>query len=169
MSSELTIKSTIKLAGIVFLLAVVTSCSQDIKLSEESRNRIEQEIRQSFNGLVDASNALDTERYFEYFELDKFVGLSADGTNWNSIDDLRALIKPSFDMVEKVESLEFTNVHISVIDPNTAVLVNEYEQRILLKSGEIVQDAGGGAQVWSKISGKWKLVSVSASSKPVSK
>lgn len=138
-------------------------------MSEESRNRIEQEIRQSFNGLVDASNALDTERYFEYFELDKFVGLSADGTNWNSIDDLRALIKPSFDMVEKVESLEFTNVHISVIDPNTAVLVNEYEQRILLKSGEIVQDAGGGAQVWSKISGKWKLVSVSASSKPVSK
>jgi len=150
---------------IVFLVAVLTGCSIDMKISEQSRFQIEQEIHQSFNGLAEASRLLDAERYFGYLDFDKFVGLNADGTNWNSINDLKALIGPSFDSIEKIESLNFTNVKVSVIDPNTAILVNEFEQSILLKSGEVVNSAGGGVQVWSKVSGNWKLVSVSASSK----
>ena len=134
-------------------------------LTDSTINKIELEIRESFNGLVEAANSLDTRRYFEFFDKEKFAGLSAHGTNWNSIEDFKALINPSFAMVEKIESLEFTNVHISVIDANTAVLVNEYEQSAQLKSGEIVKGAGGGVQVWSKASGNWKLVSVSASNK----
>ena len=134
-------------------------------LTDSTINKIELEIRESFNGLVEAANSLDTRRYFEFFDKEKFAGLSANGTNWNSIEDFKALINPSFAMVEKIESLEFTNVYISVIDANTAVLVNEYEQNAQLKSGEIVKGAGGSVQVWSKASGNWKLVSVSASNK----
>ena len=145
---------------------ILIGCSgREMRLSEESRNQIELEVRQSFAGLVDASKSLDTKRYFEYFDSEKFVGLNADGTNWNSIGGLKKLIEPAFNAIEKIESLEFTNIHVSVIDVNTAILVNEYEQSILLKSGALIRAAGGGAQVWSKVSGDWKLVSVSASSK----
>ena len=135
-------------------------------MPEASFNQIEQEVQQSFKGLAEAVNAIDVKGYFAFFDHEKFVGLNADGTNWNSIEDLERLIYPSFELIQKVESLVFTNVRISVIDANTAILVNEYEQRVLLKSGELVDFAGGGTQVWSKASGRWKLVSVSASVKP---
>jgi len=127
---------------------------------------IKKEVMASFQSLVDASKTLDAELYFQHFELDKFVGLNSDGTNWNSIDELASLINTGFDSIEEVVSLEFPNINISVIDNYTAVLVNEYSQTVLLKDGRTITFSGGGAQVWTKRSGKWKLVSVSASHKP---
>lgn len=116
--------------------------------------------------MVDAALALDAQQYFTFFAQDQFVGLNADGTIWSSIDDLKKLIEPGFNAVAKVESLIFPVVQVSVIDANTAVLVNQYEQVLVLKSGQKILVAGGGAQVWSRLSGQWKLVSISASSKP---
>jgi aspartokinase len=52
---------------------------------------------------------------------------------------------------------------VTVINPSTAILVNEYKQTILLKNTDTVQQSGGGTQVWSKSENKWKLVSISAS------
>ncbi len=64
------------------------------------------------------------------------------------------------------QSLKFPNVNVSVIDDNTAILVNEFTQTVLLRNGTTYTASGGGTQVWSKRSGQWKLVSVSASNKP---
>ncbi|WP_269082180.1 nuclear transport factor 2 family protein [Thalassomonas actiniarum] len=124
-----------------------------------------QEVQESFDLLVNAANALDAEKYFSFIDSDKFVGLGADGSNWNSVEELRAMIVPGFNMVKEIKLLEFTNVKISVIDKNTAVLVNEYQQSMILANGELAEGAGGGTQVWSKASGNWLLVSISASAK----
>ena len=132
---------------------------------EPNTQNLEQEVLASFQSLVDASKRLDTEAYFQHFDLDKFVGLNSDGTNWNSINDLEPLINTGFGSIKEVISLEFPNVKVSIIDNYTAVLVNEFAQTILLKSGDTINLAGGGTQVWSKRSGQWKLVSVSASNK----
>ncbi len=51
----------------------------------------------------------------------------------------------------------------TVINPSTAILVNEYKQTIRLKNKNVVKQAGGGTQVWSKSGNAWKLVSISAS------
>lgn len=128
--------------------------------------KLENEVLAAFHTLVDASKALDAKRYFQLFDAEKFVGLNSDGTNWNSIAELVPLIKTGFDTIEKVTSLEFPNINISIIDNNTAVLVNEFSQSMVLKNGASVSVSGGGTQVWSKRSGEWKLVSVSASNKP---
>ncbi|WP_185969166.1 YybH family protein [Aliiglaciecola sp. M165] len=127
---------------------------------------LEKEVLESFRSLTDASQALDARSYFQHFDQDKFVGLNSDGTNWNSIDDLAPLINIAFDSIQEVISLEFLNVKVSIIDSYTAILVNEFSQSMLLKNGETINVSGGGTQVWSKRSGKWKLVSVSASNKP---
>jgi hypothetical protein len=163
---ESIIKFIVKTIRVAFLAILLISCSSEkMELSEKSKNRIELEVRKSFEALIEASKALDTKRYFEFIDEDKFIGLNADGTNWNSVDDLKVMIESGFSAVEKIEFLEFTNVHVSVIDLNTAILVNEYSQKVLLKSGISINDAGGGTQVWSKVSGEWLLVSISASSK----
>ncbi len=132
---------------------------------EESTNnaRIEAEVTDAFKGLVDASKALDASRYLEFIDMEKFTGLSADGKAWHSVKELEDVIHSGFPMVEKIVSLEFANVKVTVINPSTAILVNEYKQTILLKNKSIVKQSGGGTQVWSRTDSGWKLVSISAS------
>lgn len=134
--------------------------------AQPEKSIVEQEVMASFNSLVQASKDLNSELYFEHLDENKFVGLNGDGTNWNSINDLIPLITQGFEFIDEVILLEFTNVKISVIDSNTAVLVNEYEQSVRLKDGNEISVAGGGTQVWSKQGGSWKIVSISASNKP---
>ena len=126
-------------------------------------DQIEAEVMGAFRGLVDASEALDSNRYLEFIDKEKFTGLSADGTAWHSFKDLENVISTGFQMVERIISLEFCNVKVTVINPTTAILVNQYEQTILLKNTETVQQSGGGTQVWSQSGNGWKLVSISAS------
>lgn len=126
----------------------------------------EKEVLVSFQSLVDASINLDAEAYFQHFDADKFVGLNTNGTKWNSLTDFAPVVTIGFDSIQEVISLEFPNVKVSIIDQYTAVLVNEFSQSVLLKNNATITVSGGGTQVWSKRSGDWKLVSVSASNKP---
>jgi hypothetical protein len=134
-----------------------------MNMKSEDKNKVETEVLDAFKGLVQASESLDSNRYFAYFDKEKFSGLNADGTVWHSIKSLETIISAGFPMIEKTISLEFKNVKVTVINPTTAILVNEYTQSMLLKSGDIVKQSGGGTQVWFKSKSEWKLVSVSAS------
>ncbi len=153
----------------VFLLAIpilLINCSvQDQKLTEAENIQIKTEVRASFDSLVESTKVQDWESYFNHFDENNFSGLNADGTVWESFENFKASVIPGFKMIESSDSLVFPIVKISLIDKNTAVLINEYEQKITLNGGQEIRVAGGGAQVWSRISGKWKLVSISASSK----
>lgn len=128
---------------------------------------VEREVLAAFGSLVEASQDLDAARYFSHFDADKFVGLNADGTVWQSLDDLEPMINEGFAAIATVTALVFDKVKVSVIDAQTAVLVNEFVQTIEFKHGGTAKYAGGGAQVWSKRSGAWKLVSISASNSPI--
>jgi ketosteroid isomerase-like protein len=134
--------------------------------SNENHVQIEKEVLASFQSLVQASKDLDAKAYFAHFNEEKFVGLNSDGTNWNSINDLRPLITNGFAAIKEITLLTFTNVKVSVVNEQTAILVNEYIQSMELKNGSVVSSAGGGTQVWSKDNGSWKIVSVSASNAP---
>lgn len=151
-----------KIVITIFLLINANGCST-VSMKPENVNKVEAEVLEAFQGLVDASVALDASRYFAYFDKDKFTGLNADGKVWHSIKKLEELIEPGFSAVEKSMSLEFFNVKVTVINPTTAILVNEFKQTMLLKNGKVLEQSGGGTQVWSRSESAWKLVSVSAS------
>ena len=118
----------------------------------------------AFLALVTASRELDFDRYLNSFDRDLFSGLRADGTVMHSIADLEQTYRPGFEMLESIEELEFRNVKITVLNATTAILVNEYSDVSILKTGGRVSGKGGGTQVWAKSDGAWKLVSVSSSS-----
>jgi len=128
-----------------------------------NNTQIESEVLEAFKGLSEAAESLDTERYFEFFDKDKFTGLNADGRVWHSFDNFEMLISAGFPMIKRSLSLEFNNVKVTVINPTTAILVNEYRHSILLRNGDVAKQLGGGTQVWSKYNNVWKLVSISAS------
>jgi hypothetical protein len=128
-----------------------------------ARNPIEAEVMAAFQELVDASTALDATRYFDCIDTEKFSGLSADGKVWHSFRDLEKVIAGGFPMIEKIVSLQFANVKVTLLNSSTAILVNEFKQTLRLKDDSVIHQAGGGAQVWCKSGGPWKLVSISAS------
>lgn len=143
------------------ILLILVGCNTD----EFDRTKVEKEVLQSFDSLVVASKSLDADKYFRHFDAENFIGLNSDGFTWHSLDELKILIESGFRAIKKVESLQFKRVKLSIIDNNTVVLVNEFEQSMVLKDGSNVTVAGGGTQLWSKNSGAWKLVSISASNK----
>lgn len=155
-------------AIIVFVLcalALSAGCSGETRLSEEEEKEVRRAVNESFDGLVAASKSFDFDHYLEFFDEDKFTGLNANGTVTHSLDDFDDAYRESFSIPEAYQSLRFKNVKVTVIDRYTAILVNEFEAQVLLKSGEVIPASGGGAQTWSKASGAWKLVSVSSSAK----
>jgi hypothetical protein len=161
---ELGINNLTKFVVVTIFLIIASGCSS-INMNSTNSNKLESEVLDAFRGLVAASESLDSDRYFEFFDKEKFTGLNADGSVWHSFENMEVLISSGFPQIERSITLEFNNVKVTIINPITAILVNEYSQSILLKSGDIVKQSGGGTQVWSKTDGAWKLVSVSASQK----
>jgi hypothetical protein len=145
------------------LLALNLSGCSTMNPAPASGGRVETEVLAAFKELVDASKALDAKRYFACFDPERFTGLNADGKVWHSMKEFENTVAPGFAAVDKVVSLEFSRVKVNVLNPSTAVLVNEYAETVLLKNGTTIKHAGGGVQVWSKERNAWKLVSVSAS------
>lgn len=125
--------------------------------------QIQTEVLEAFKGLVDACRALDARRYLDYLDKKKFTGLAADGRVWHAFKNIEDVISGGFAMIEKIVSLEFDQVKVTVLNPSTAILVNEFTQTILLKDGTSVEQSGGGTQVWLNTGEAWKLVSISAS------
>lgn len=125
--------------------------------------QIENEVLGAFAALVNASRALDADLYMGFIDTEKFSGLGADGTAWHSAQVLDQLVRSGFPMVDNIASLEFDRVKVTVINASTAILVNQYQQTLVLKDQSVVRQAGGGTQVWSKAGAAWKLVSISAS------
>jgi hypothetical protein len=132
-------------------------------MNSVSNKQIESEVLNAFKGLTQAAESLDSASYFEFFDREKFSGLNADGRVWHDFKNLEDLINAGFPMIQKSLSLVFDNVKVTVINPTTAILVNEYKQSILLKDGNVIKQSGGGTQVWSKSDNGWQLVNVSAS------
>ena len=70
-----------KIAVFVCLLLSAANCYGDQKLSKHITKQVEQEVIHVFNGLVEASKALNVEGYFEFFDTEKFVGLPSNANN----------------------------------------------------------------------------------------
>ncbi len=136
-----------------------------MELTQKETEKIKEAVQLKFNELIEASKTLDFDCYLELIDKDKFSGLNSNGSVMHSRDELEKIYRPGFSMMEKIESLEFTKVKITVINGTTVVLVNEYRDRTQLKNGDYASSEGGGCQVWSLILDSWKLVSISSSSK----
>ena len=153
--------TTVFLLLILFLPACV---KENAILSEKQKSGIEDSVSEAFEGLVVAAKSLDVDRYIEFFDKERFTSLNEDGAVFHSLDEFKNVYKGGISTIEKYKSLEFSKVKITVVDKNTAILVNEFKAKVVLKSGEVIPVSGAGDQVWSKTKSDWKLVSVSSSS-----
>ncbi|WP_444996322.1 YybH family protein [Aliikangiella sp. IMCC44359] len=152
-------------AAIVLNYKVAYADEMTLKESES----IKSEVMLSFKQLSDSVKAVNIDKYLSFFDQKKFTSLNENGTVYHSYTDFEKLIRQQLPMVKTYKHLVFKNVKVTVINPDTAILVNEYDSGVVLKSGEEFSVSGAGTQVWSKSKGGWLLVNVSSSMKPVNK
>ena len=157
----------------IFLIAsLVTGCDAGALPPDSNLQAAEpldhasviREVRARFDGLADAARSLDTDVYLSFFDRTTFSSLNADGSVFGSLEPFADTYGASLEQVERYLDLDFGEVHVQPITRDVAILVNEYVASVQLKNGEVVQAAGGGTQVWSKVRGEWLLVNVSSSS-----
>lgn len=146
--------------------ALLAACQSHVSANEhDTQDRVEAEVREAFDELATAARNLDHERYFSFLEEDKFSILNVDGTTTHSLEMFRQDFLTQVDAISAYTSLEFDPVVVTVLNAETAILLNEYSANLTLKSGATVSASGAGAQVWSKQSGRWKLVHISNAQK----
>ncbi len=149
----------------VILLSLLTCACHSLSIDRDAVQALENEVRGRFDSLVSAAQSLNTDVYFEHFDHEKFTSLNQDGTITPAFDIFQRDFLKGIEGVRRYRSLEFANVDVSIIDANTAILINEYVATIELKTGRVIDVAGAGNQVWHKSLGTWRLVSVSSSTK----
>jgi hypothetical protein len=155
--------NTMKIKPISFMLALVLGACVSVhsKTSAPDEARIKAEVETAFENLVSATKSGDHDLYFSFFEDASFTALSSNGTTLSTFDRFKQIYEPQLEAVQAYKTLIFDPVHIQVIDPNNAILTNEYKAELVLTSGDVVSASGAGAQFWSKSTGEWKLVHVS--------
>ena len=148
------------------LLAVAPAVAVAGDAPSFDEEAVESEVHRSFAALVKAARSLEADEYLSFFDRDRFTALNADGTVVHSFDEFEQAIRENFAALEVYESLDFDRVKVTVLDADTAILVNEYRAVVRLASGPSVTAAGGGTQVWHRTGAGWRLVSVSSSARP---
>ncbi len=148
------------LIWIVFLVLFGACQVSNRDMSIEQRHQVESEVQRAFEGLSQAAQTLDHERYFSFFDRSDLTILNADGSILDSYSEFQQTYQPQLEYIQKYNHLKFDPVTIDVIDENNAVLVNAYIGEVVLVSGDVLSVAGAGTQVWSKRTGEWKLVHV---------
>jgi hypothetical protein len=145
----------------VLILLGLSACEkQDDRMTEKD---VKKEINLVFIDLVKSAKTLNVDDYMQFFDKENFSGINSDGTIITSFDVFKSIYASGVKYLKSYKSLVFPKVEISVINSTTAILVNEYKMVGILASGAEFTANGAGTQVWSKETGKWKLVSVSAS------
>ncbi|MEM6646206.1 MAG: nuclear transport factor 2 family protein [Bacteroidota bacterium] len=134
-------------------------------MSPDEAQAIEAEVRQAFQGLVEAARSLEAAPYLAYLARDGFTA-QLDGTVFASYNAFSAMYTEQLPSIEAILSLEFDNVQVSVLNRTTAVLVNAFTETIVLASGDTLDLAGGGSQVWTRVDAGWKLIHISGSTRP---
>ena len=148
------------------LFLLFFSCDQEnLKMADTQELTIKKEVNTAFLQLVESAKSLNVENYLNHFDSDNFIGINGDGTIIRSLSDFRKTYSEGMKYLKSYKSLKFPEVHITVINNITAILVNEFDMVGVSSTGDDFSASGAGTQVWSKKSGTWKRISVSGSHK----
>ena len=151
---------------ILSILILLFSCDREsLKVSETQELTIKKEVNTAFLQLIESAKSLNVENYLNHFDSNNFTGINGDGTIIRSLADFRKMYTEGMTHLKSYKSLEFPEVHITIINNFTAILVNEFDMVGISYTGDEFSASGAGTQIWSKKSGIWKLISVSGSHK----
>lgn len=112
-----------------------------------------------FHEMIGDFIALDAEAVLEHFWAEGFsAALSTDLiVEYESWAQMYADLLSGADQVEHVE---FPDVVVRTIAEDVILLLNTYDETLVMQSGDRLELQGYGAQVWVRRQGEWRIVHV---------
>ena len=127
-------------------------------LAPADKNRIEEEISEIINTLIQGCVTLDMDMAFGMFSDDPdFIMMGTDGSQV----DHATYVNNNITYLTDCSAFELTtfNGETRVLDENTAIYSWAYQAKATLKSGDIdMVDNAGATFVFRKVDGEWKVV-----------
>lgn len=113
----------------------------------------------NFHNMVEDARRLDADAVLDHFWSDGFTAALAgelvrDFPGWAG--DYRALLSTT----ESLDRVDFPQVVVRTITEDTILLLNTYDQRIVLQSGDVLEPTGYGTQVWVRREGEWRIIHI---------
>ncbi len=147
----------------LFLASLISACASPDPEQVFDEKKIIDAVNTSFLDLANAAKSLELDLYFSFFDSKRFTSLNTAGTVTHTFKEFEHETRESSSTIVRYTSLTFSNVKLTVLNPTTVILVNEYEAELVLAGGQEISASGAGTQVWSNNDGAWQLVSISSS------
>lgn len=136
------------------------------RISKVERERIEEEVRQLLDDLIQGCESLDLDRAFDVFsDSPDFLMMATDG----ALSSHDSYVQGNVDYLSACTafSLETSDVQVRVLDSDTAVLAWSYAARATLVTGEVdIIDRAGASFLLRRMDDRWSVVYYHESSVP---
>jgi ketosteroid isomerase-like protein len=118
---------------------------------------IEKAVLKVNDEMIQASNNLDADKFFEYI-LDTNKGLIIqDGILFKTHQEAYDVVKKGFEAFSKLQR-SFNQIYVTVISSNTALLTGTGTTRATLKDGQTITAPFAVSLVFVLKDGQWKLL-----------
>lgn len=120
----------------------------------------EQTVCSRFHDMLGAVQRVDPDAALEFFQPDGFSA-ALSGRLYSEWDSWAQEYRQSMATIVSFDRLDFPEVRVRTITPDTILLLNTYDEQVTLQDGSVHQLTGFGTQVWTRQLGEWRIVHIS--------
>ena len=145
--------------AIYFLLLILTvSCrpASDHVLSVAERQAVADTVTQLFNGIAEATNALDFGRLLSFYRESEDLTYVAQGRVTRSHAAFAGLVAAQFRGVTGAD-LRWIDTYVDVLARDVAVATTTYELTAVVEARDTVQSAGTFMGIYVLRDGEWQI------------
>ena len=113
----------------------------------------------NFHNMIEDARRLDADAVLDHFWADGFTAALA-GELVREFPGWAEGYRAALAGAQSLDQLDFPEVVVQTIAPDTILLLNTYDQHITLTSGDVVEPTGYGTQVWVRREGEWRIIHI---------
>jgi uncharacterized protein (TIGR02246 family) len=142
---------------LILACAGIVTAIQGNRESGIDKEAIEKAILKVNDEMIQASNNLDVDKFFEYI-LDSDKGLIIqDGVLFKTRQEAYDVVKKGFEAFSKLQRT-YDQTHVTVVSPQTALLTGTGTTSATLKDGQTINVPFAVSLVFVSKDGQWKLL-----------
>jgi hypothetical protein len=142
----------------IFLTTLVLGCNppQEEPLTSDERSAIMDTVGQLFNGIAEATSALELDRLLGYYRQSDDMTYVARGQVNRSYENHQEMVNTQFGGLAEAQ-LEWLSTYVDVLSRDVAVVTATYDFTATLPSGRDLGSAGTFMCIYVLSDGRWQI------------
>ena len=147
-----------RMIACIFLATLALGCNPPAEqpMTSDERAAIAEEVHQLFNGIAEATNALDLDRLLGYYRQSDDLTYVAQGRVNRSYETHQEMVNTQFGGLAGSE-LEWLSAYVDVLSRDVVVVTATYEFNATLPSGRSIGSAGTFSCIYVLGDGVWQI------------